>query len=84
MYILLFIRFALHFSSDVPMRKKEYYKIETVRILLYPIFLFLVAWFFVGQGWVKPEETGIVWSIILINVIASLLSIGVYYFIAEK
>jgi hypothetical protein len=66
------------------MKKKEYYKIETVRILMFPIFLVVTAWFFISQGWVKPEEAGIVWSIIAINVIASLLCIGVYYFVAEK
>lgn len=66
------------------MRKKDYYKIETIRILLFPIFLVLVAAFFISQGWVTQEQAGIVWNVIFIQIIASLLSIGVYYFFAEK
>lgn len=66
------------------MRKKEYYKIETVRILLFPVFLLLVAAFFINQGWVTEEQAGIVWNVILISVIAHLLVIGVYYLFAEK
>jgi len=66
------------------MRKKEYYKIETIRILIYPIFLLLVGWFFINQGWVTPEQAGIVWNVIIINVIASLLAIGTYYIFADN
>jgi hypothetical protein len=65
------------------LRKKEYYKIETVRLLLYPIFLVLVAIFFISQGWVTPEQAGIVWAVIIIQTLASLLAIGAYYFLEK-
>lgn len=66
------------------MKKKEYYKIETVRILLFPFVLLLIGWFFISQGWVSAEEAGIVWKVLLIYALAGLATIGVYYLFAEK
>ena len=63
--------------------KKTYYKIETIRILIYPILLLLLTAFFVSQGWVKPEYSEIVWVIIVIQTVASLLAIGLVYFLKE-
>jgi len=65
------------------MKKKDYYRIETVRIILYPILLLLLTAFFVSQGWVKPEYSEIVWVIIIIQTLASLLAIGLVYFLKE-
>jgi hypothetical protein len=65
------------------MKKKTYYKIETIRILLYPILLLLLTAFFVSQGWVKPEYSEIVWVIIVIQTLASLFAIGLVYFLKE-
>jgi hypothetical protein len=65
------------------MKKKDYYKIETIRIILYPILLLLVTAFCVSQGWVKPEYSEIVWIIIVIQTLASLLAIGIVYFFKE-
>jgi len=65
------------------MKKKDYYKIETIRIILYPILLLLVTALFVSQGWVKPEFSEIVWIIIIIQTLASLLAIGIVYFFKE-
>jgi hypothetical protein len=64
-------------------KKKEYYRAETVRILLYPLCLILWTWFFVAEGWVKTEDAPIVWAVTAIQALASLLAIGVYYFVAE-
>ena len=65
------------------MKKREYYKIETVRIILYPILLLLTTAFLVSVGWVKPEYSEIVWVIIVIQTLASLLAIGIVYFLKE-
>ena len=66
------------------MKKKDYYKIETIRIVLYPILLLLTTAFFVSAGWVKPEYSEIVWIIVVIQTLASLLAIGVVYFFKER
>jgi hypothetical protein len=65
------------------MKKKDYYKIETVRMLLYPILLLLTTAFLVSAGWVKSEYFGVVWVIIGIETLASLLTIGLVYFLKE-
>jgi len=65
------------------MKKREYYKIETIRIILYPILLLLLTALFMSQGWVKPEYSEIVWVIIVIQTLASLLAIGLVYFLKE-
>jgi hypothetical protein len=65
------------------MKKWEYYKIETIRIILYPILLLLLTALFMSQGWVKPEYSEIVWVIIVIQTLASLLAIGLVYFLKE-
>ena len=66
------------------MRNKDYYRAEFVRTILYPLVLVLLASFFVGQGWVNPEHVKILWDVIIIQVIAGLLTLGIYYYFLAK
>lgn len=66
------------------MRKNEYYKAELVRLLAFPVFLFLAYLFFVNNGMVDSSTAPILWSMVLIEVTANVLSLAAYYLLAGK
>ena len=66
------------------MRKNEYFKAELVRLLAFPIFLFLAYLFFVNNNMIDSSAAPIVWSIVLIEVTANLASLVAYYVLAGK
>jgi hypothetical protein len=58
------------------MKKDRYIKREIIQVLVYPVFQLLVTWFCVAVGWIKVEHVQVVWSIIIVTVLASLLSVA--------
>lgn len=65
------------------MKKKDYFKLQVLGTVLQPIFLVITAMFFLARGWVTPEATGIVWAIIIIEVVADLGTL-LALFLVEK
>jgi len=67
----------------MPLKKKEYYRIEAIRIMLSPILLFVIAWFSIQQGWIHESQVPIVWTIILLETSAHFLAVILVYFASK-
>ena len=65
-------------------RKKFKRMFEVVQTLVFPVILVLVTYLLIGYGFVAPEAVDIVWTVIIINVIANLISIVVAAWFVEK
>ena len=66
------------------MPKKKFKRMfEVVQALVFPVCLIVITFFFIGQGWVASEAVKIVWTVIIINVIATLVSIVVAAWFVE-
>ena len=61
------------------MKKNDYYKTEVIRILLFPILLWLVASLLIDQGHVKTEDAPILWIIIAIETVANFTAVVLVY-----